>query len=620
MNEVLTDRIIQYLQLETNYAVIIRGEYGIGKTYYFKHELFPIVKGIEVSSEKDSKFTPILISLFGIKTVEEIQKMIFLELYPILKGKKIKIASDIGKSLLKVYSGIDIDEYISNINTSPKDILNYNKLLLCFDDIDRKSEDLKSTELFGFINNLVENSNTKVIIIANEEILFKEEKNTNNQSYSMLREKVIGVSMNFKTDVEAIFNHIINNKYNNDHDLEYFEYLTENKNFILEIILLNKGNIRNLVFFLENFKIIYKGLVKELEEEKLLLSVKDIVFKTVLSFALPISVEYKMGKINSHSHKDISDLYSGSRFLIEAILAKNSTSNSVKKEQTYIDIYKTKYLGDNQFSNYFFKSIFDFIIGESQFFPKELLKELKTKFNIKEEKFSEAEDIVGKLSQRDFIDMEFKKYKELTLRMLKFVDKGSFALGRYPYLFVLATRMNNVLGFDIEKLSHRFIKGIDKGIPQYNYTENLGVYIKTTNEVKKIIEYCFNLNQKLKNDNFKTEISNLFHLFKTDFKEFLNQTYPLQSQYRYTPIFSLFNFDEFWEVFINLKNSEIIDFATEIENRYNEEISPDIMQEKQFVKKWIKKINHEKEKASELTKFALENILKKLNESLLNFN
>ncbi|MGA9638212.1 hypothetical protein [Flavobacterium sp.] len=86
MNDQLTERIEEYLQLETNYAIILNGEYGIGKTYYIKKELFPRIKELQVSNSKKEEFyIPIIISLFEVNSIEEIQNQIFIELYPILK-------------------------------------------------------------------------------------------------------------------------------------------------------------------------------------------------------------------------------------------------------------------------------------------------------------------------------------------------------------------------------------------------------------------------------------------------------------------------------------------------------------------------------------------------------
>ncbi|MFB0925976.1 MAG: hypothetical protein QMB65_11975, partial [Vicingaceae bacterium] len=72
-------------------------------------------------------------------------------------------------------------------------LINYSKIVLFIDDIDRKSKDLELKEFFGFINNLVENLDAKVILIANEDELRKE-IGDDGTYYSMLREKVIGIS------------------------------------------------------------------------------------------------------------------------------------------------------------------------------------------------------------------------------------------------------------------------------------------------------------------------------------------------------------------------------------------------------------------------------------------
>ena len=48
MNEEITYRIKQYLELDTNYAIIINGDYGIGKTHYIKNYLFPKIAELKI--------------------------------------------------------------------------------------------------------------------------------------------------------------------------------------------------------------------------------------------------------------------------------------------------------------------------------------------------------------------------------------------------------------------------------------------------------------------------------------------------------------------------------------------------------------------------------------------
>ncbi|WGH76505.1 hypothetical protein P8625_04920 [Tenacibaculum tangerinum] len=126
MNEEITDRIEQYLELDTNYAIIINGDYGIGKTHYIKNQLFPKIAKLKIpNSEKDETYIPILISLFGAKSIEDIQNQIFVELYPILKKRGIKIVAGLGNTVLK-YFGSNLKDLLSETGTSSESLTDYN--------------------------------------------------------------------------------------------------------------------------------------------------------------------------------------------------------------------------------------------------------------------------------------------------------------------------------------------------------------------------------------------------------------------------------------------------------------------------------------------------------------
>ena len=64
--------------MDTNNAMMITGEWGTGKTYYFNHELKKeikekiYIKKTEIDEEKFYK--PILVSLFGLKIIDIYQK------------------------------------------------------------------------------------------------------------------------------------------------------------------------------------------------------------------------------------------------------------------------------------------------------------------------------------------------------------------------------------------------------------------------------------------------------------------------------------------------------------------------------------------------------------------
>src|SRR5690554_4766592 len=336
MNEDITERIEQYLYLDTNYAIIINGDYGIGKTHYIKNGLFPKVKKLDIpNTDKGEKFLPILISLFGTKSIEEIQNQIFLELYPILKSKGVKIAAGLTNRVLK-YLGNDLKDILSETGASGNNLSDYSRILICIDDIDRKSKELDLKEVFGFVNNLVENFGAKIILIANEDELRKE-INIDRDNYSLLREKVIGISVSFSANVSKIYDEIIQSKYQEKNE-PYYKFLDSEKENIISRILQNNSNLRNLLFFLEHFKIIFNDINKFFDKDEILKEFHSEILTQILDFTLPIAIEYKSGVLKPELFEDIQNLYKGGLFDISAFLS-DGNKLQVKSEEEKVKTY-----------------------------------------------------------------------------------------------------------------------------------------------------------------------------------------------------------------------------------------------------------------------------------------
>jgi hypothetical protein len=402
MNEDITERIEQYLYLDTNYAIIINGDYGIGKTHYIKNDLFRKVKELNVpNTEKDEKFSPILISLFGAKSIEEIQNQIFIELYPILKSKGVKIAAGLTNSVLK-YLGNDLKDILAETGASGNNLSDYSRILICIDDIDRKAKELDLKEVFGFVNNLVENFGAKIILIANEDELRKE-INVDRDNYSLLREKVIGISVSFSANVSDIYDEIIKSKYQ-EKNTEYYNFLNESKKNIISRIQQNNNNLRNLLFFLEHFKIIFNGINDFFAKDTVLKEFHSEILTQILYFTLPVSIEYKSGILKPELFEDIKSLYKGGVFDISAFLSKGNgnrfkTEPEEEKVKTYSEIYEEKYFDKtSQKKTLYFETIFKYITGTQSFSIEELILEVKSKYQIEDSKIPEREKIIQKLS------------------------------------------------------------------------------------------------------------------------------------------------------------------------------------------------------------------------------
>lgn len=585
MNIELTNRIKQYIELDTNYAIIINGDYGIGKTHYIKNSLFPEIEKIIVPNSEDGEtFVPILVSLFGAKSIEDIQNQIFIELYPIFKTRGAKILTGLGKGFLK-YIGTEPDELLKDTGASSGKLVNYNKILLCIDDIDRKSKDLDLKEVFGFINNLVENLDAKVLLVANEDELRKE-IDDDGSYYSMLREKVIGISVTFSSDTEEIYDEIINTKYKLSNP-DYYKFLGKNKNNILFRIEQNQQNLRNLVFFFEHFKIIFNDLEDFLKGNNKFDDVKEDLKTNILNFTLPIAIEYKMGKLNSSNYEEIQSKYQGTFFDISGFLGEKE---KVEKEETYSDIYDKKYLKDSKFNRVYFDSIFQYILGNGFFEFSKLENEINTIYNVEDNKIPEKEKLYQKLNYWKCVDIEYGEYKKLTAKLLSFVDSGDFPLDQYPSIFRYAVRFENLMGYNITNLVKRFKKGINKGKGNYKYVSSLHfrLSIESTaeyyDELKEISEYCIEINNSIQKEAETNRVESLFQLLKdSNIEDFFEKLKDSHEDFRYKPVFAEFDFKQFWKAIKKLKNSSIIELAFEIEYRYRKNIFDGLFPEKAFL-------------------------------------
>lgn len=160
-----TEAVMQYITMRTDYAIMLTGAWGSGKTYYVKNVLIPEIR-------KYQDYQPIVISLFGVSSIEEISTKIFMETLPILSNKKIQTSSQIGKIALRgIMSAFrlgDIEKYIGDIGPILSNLTKNGKLVVFFDDFERKGN-ISLSELTGYINALVEDENSKVVLIANED-------------------------------------------------------------------------------------------------------------------------------------------------------------------------------------------------------------------------------------------------------------------------------------------------------------------------------------------------------------------------------------------------------------------------------------------------------------------
>lgn len=117
-------------------------------------------------------------------------------------GKRLKITESVLKIGMRAFLGYyklgSLNEYITDIRTIGKNVLDTSELIICFDDLERADSSLKPKDLWGYINSLSDEQ-VKVLIIANEDLLLKE-----GNEYSDLKEKIIGRTVEYVPESDNI--------------------------------------------------------------------------------------------------------------------------------------------------------------------------------------------------------------------------------------------------------------------------------------------------------------------------------------------------------------------------------------------------------------------------------
>lgn len=255
------------------FAVMITGKWGCGKTYYIK-ERIRIWNGNKIRSGKDSiVLKPIYVSVNGLSSISSVVKKIKTALNPFMYSKGAKVAKKVALTALQVWtkSSVDIDgdgsgedlgnlldaEGFLEVFKSDSDAIKGNRILI-IDDLERCKIHLD--ELFGFINDIVEHSNSKVILICDEEKLREVvEKEKLSVEYHDFKEKLVGQTFTLAVDYPAIVGTFINKKDNN--------LLSDNKGLIIDLFVGAKyENLRLVRHCLNDIVRFFKQLPENIEK------------------------------------------------------------------------------------------------------------------------------------------------------------------------------------------------------------------------------------------------------------------------------------------------------------------------------------------------------------------
>lgn len=579
-----------YLNMDTNYALMITGEWGIGKTHYFKNHLQKQILDTPVFNDQTKKYKPIHISMFGLKNIEEVQTEILLSLYPILKSKQARLTSGIAKFLLKGFLTLkglgDFSQIFNDIKIDKADIIDINSIVICFDDLERKSELLLLEELIGFVNSMVEESNAKILIIANEEKI-------DAGNYHALKEKTIGNTVEFVPNISDAFDGIIT-KYHASS--LYLDFLEKKKLFILDIFSRKSSNFRILIFALSHFQYIYSEIQKNFVDESFLKNCQDKILSELLKFTLAISIEYKLGTLSFRNRHGLDKQVEVD---LNYILSQSNATRS-SGEKTKAGVFQETYYPNEPYR--FYDSIYSFITGGSALKYIELLKELKRNYRDTSEGVQIQYSIYDQLYFGNQFFLSDREYINQTRLLLKYAYEGEFNPSYYASIFYCVFRFKNPLGLSLEKVTRKLINGMKKGAKNYTHEPYLDEVIQIgtnapySDYASRIKNAAIEINQNILSKNKAAERQILEKLCHTNFDDFCDLLSNNEDNVQNAPVFKDFSAYRFYLLFRRISNRQKTRFIRLYHKRYQYISSPIFKQEVEFHRNLLEKVKRADER------------------------
>lgn len=111
MNKQIFDFLKEYAKLPSpQYAILLRGKWGCGKTYFVKHWLEEFDKSDKLPANENSiELKPIYFSLFGMREISDIKSAIDRCVNPFFYSKTGKILKIAGRIASKIIFKTELD-------------------------------------------------------------------------------------------------------------------------------------------------------------------------------------------------------------------------------------------------------------------------------------------------------------------------------------------------------------------------------------------------------------------------------------------------------------------------------------------------------------------------------
>ena len=604
--EDLVESILDYVRSDyTDYAIMINGEWGSGKTYFWNNK---IRKKIETMQLNGKRYTTIYMSLYGISNLEEISKKIFIETTQLMDKNLRKFMDANGQTNIPEYAktGLDMANFFGVTQNGDKidyaDFFSTDDKVLCFDDLERANVDV--IDILGYINNFVEHDHIKTIIICNEKELSTKLKSSNLEmktfiatylldkqnelnktdkpmvekiqdkiehvfdkanDYERIKEKLIGETFEYAPKFDYIINGILM-RYENEPDL--IRFLRENTRIIINTFERSgTRNLRILKHALNDFKKVLDMVNKSYP------NTSHRVMQTMLIFTIAISFEIKAGKVTKNKFMNIKDNEEYKAILVSSRVLMDNRQFYIKEfDNNYYYNFKAEYR--------FFKFI-EYYVRTRIFDMKIFKDDMETIRNT-----VDTENLPGykRLLTEEYWKISDDEFDNVIEDIMKDIKEGNLELidivKIYAYFSYFSRK--GLIDYDIKTLKNVFFDGMNKSSLKSEYCENVNEELakiaieEFAEDMEEILKHFDNLNHQLLDKKYREIAEDVFKCIPMKMEQFYEK---FDKQCMQMPIFKYYDLYQLFQRISCASNEDIVLIKEKLIDRverYQEKIEPEM--------------------------------------------
>ena len=594
--EDLVESILDYIRSDyTDYAIMLNGEWGSGKTYFWNNKIKPKIESMQLNGKR---YTAIYMSLYGISNLEEISKKIFIETTQLMDKNLKKFMDASGVTSIPEYAktGLDMANFFGV--TQNGDRIDYGQFfstddkVLCFDDLERANVDV--IDILGYINNFDEHDHIKTIIICNEKELSTKLKNSNLEmktfiatylldkenklniktdkpmverirdtieyvfdkanDYERIKEKLIGETFEYAPE----FNYIINGllmRYENCPDL--IRFLRENTNLIISTF--NKSGTRNLRILkhsLTNFKKIFDMVNKSYP------NTNHRVLQTMLIFTIAISFEIKAGKITKDKFVNINDNEEYKAILV-------SSRVFMDNRQFYIKEFDNNYYYNFKAEYRFFKFI-EMYVRTRIFDMKIFKRDMETIINT-----VDTDKLPGykRLLTEEYWKISDDQFGGVVSEVIEDVKNGNIELINVVKLFAYFAHFvrKGLIDYDMKTIKSIFLNGMNVSSLNSSYCPNveeelasLAIEEDKSEDMEEILQHFNNINAQLQDKMYREKADEIFKYIPMKMEQFYDR---FDKECMTVPIFKYYDVFQMFQRISCASNEDIVTIKEKLLDR-----------------------------------------------------